>query len=82
MTMIENDSCAKIVDSDAPQDNSPHSTEATRNDTVKITTIEAIEIGHASNVLRKACDLVSEAYGLINGDDIARKYLDIDATVT
>ena len=82
MTMVENDSCAKIVDSEASQDNSPHSAEATRNDAAKLTTIEAIEIGHASDVLRKAYDLVCEAYDLINGDEIARKYLDIDATVT
>ena len=82
MTMIENDSCAKIVDSDAPQDNSPHSAEDTCNDAAKLTAIEAIEIGHASDVLRKAYDLVCEAYDLINRDEIARKYLDIDATVT
>ena len=82
MTMVENDSCAKIVDSEASQDNSPHSAEATRNDAAKLTTIEAIEIGHASDVLRKAYDLVCEAYDLINGAEITRKYLDIDATVT
>ena len=82
MTMVENNSCAKIVDSEASQDNSPHSEEATRNDAAKLTTIEAIEIGHASDVLRKAYDLVCEAYDLINGDEIACKYLDIDATVT
>ena len=82
MTMVENNSCAKIVDSEASQDNSPHSAEATRNDAAKLTTIKAIEIGHASDVLRKAYDLVCEAYDLINGDEIARKYLDIDATVT
>ena len=72
----------EIVDSETPRDHAPHCAEDTRNDAAKLTTIEAIEIGHASDVLRKACDLVSEAYDLINGDEIARKYLDIDATVT
>ena len=72
----------EIVDSEASQDNSPHSAKAAFNDATKLTTIEAIEIGHSSDVLRKAYDLVNEAYDLINGDDIARKYLDIDATVT
>ena len=43
---------------------------------------EAIEIGHSSEVLKRAYDLVSEAYALINDDEIARKYLDLDATVT
>lgn len=72
----------EIVDSEASQDNLPHSAKAAFNDATKLTTIEAIEIGHSSDVLRKAYDLVSEAYDLINGDEIARKYLDIDATVT
>ena len=72
----------EIVDSEALQDNALHGAEAACNDAAKLTTIEAIEIGHASDVLRKAYDLVCEAYDLINGDDIARKYLDIDTTIT
>ena len=72
----------EIVDSDVPQDNALQSVQAVCNDAAKLTTTEAIEIGHASAVLRKAYDLVCEAYDLINGDEIARKYLDIDATVT
>ena len=71
----------EIVDSETPLDNAPHGAEVACNDAAKLTTIEAIEIGHASDVLRKAYDLVCEAYDLINGDEIARKYLDIDATV-
>ena len=47
-----------------------------------LSTTEAIEIGHSSEVLKKAYELVSEAYKLINEDEIARKYLDLDATVT
>jgi len=47
-----------------------------------LSTTEAIEIGHSSEVLKRAYDLVSEAYNLINDDEIARKYLDLDATVT
>lgn len=72
----------EIVDSDVPQDNALQSVQAVCNDAAKLTTTEAIEIGHSSAVLRKAYDLVCEAYDLINGDEIARKYLDIDATVT
>ena len=82
MTMLENDSCAKIVDSETPRDNAQHGAEVACNDVAKLTTTEAIEIGHASDILRKAYDLVGEAYDLINGDEIACKYLDIDATVT
>ena len=47
-----------------------------------LSTTEAIEIGHSSEVLKKAYELVSEAYKLINEDEIARKYLDLDARVT
>lgn len=47
-----------------------------------LSTTEAIEIGHSSDVLKRAYDLVSEAYDLINSDEIAKKYLDLDATVT
>ena len=47
-----------------------------------LSTTEAIEIGHSSDVLKIAYDLVSEAYALINNDNIAKKYLDLDATVT
>ena len=72
----------EIVDSEAPRDNALHGVEAVCNDAAKLTTIEAIEIGHASDILKKAYDLVGEAYDLINGDEIACKYLDIDATVT
>lgn len=72
----------EIVDSEALQDNALHGVQAACNDAAKLTTIEAIEIVHASDVLRKAYDLVGEAYDLINGDEIAHKYLDIDATVT
>lgn len=72
----------EIVDSEVPQDNALHGVQTACNDAAKLTITEAIEIGHASDVLRKAYDLVGEAYGLINGDEIARKYLDIDATVT
>ena len=81
--MVEdNKDRVEIVDSKAPQDNALHGVEAACNAAAKLTTTEAIEIGHASAVLRKAYDLVCEAYDLINGDEIARKYLDIDATVT
>lgn len=47
-----------------------------------LSTTEAIEIGYSSDVLKRAYDLVSEAYDLINDDEIACKYLDFDATVT
>ena len=47
-----------------------------------LSTTEAIEIRHSSDVLKIAYDLVSEAYALINNDNIAKKYLDLDATVT
>lgn len=52
------------------------------DDIVKLTTTEAIEIGHSSDVLKRAYELVSEAHDLINNDETARKYLDLDATVT
>lgn len=47
-----------------------------------LSTTEAIEIGHSSEVLKRAYELVSEAHDLINNDEIAKKYLDLDATVT
>jgi len=47
-----------------------------------LSTTEAIEIGHSSDVLKRAYELVGKAYDLINNDEIARKYLDLDATVT
>lgn len=47
-----------------------------------LSAIEAIEIGHSSDVLKRAYELVSEAHDLINNDEIAKKYLDLDATVT
>ena len=47
-----------------------------------LSTTEAIEIGHSSDVLKRAYDLVHEACDLIGNDEIAKKYLDLDATVT
>lgn len=47
-----------------------------------LSTTEAIEIGHSSDVLKRAYELVGEAYDLITNDEIAKKYLDLDATVT
>ena len=71
------------VDDKAMQDNAQQSAEeSASNDMVKLTATEAIEIRHSSEVLKKAYDLVSEAYDLINNDEIAKKYLDLDAAVT
>lgn len=73
----------ELADGKAMQDNTQQSAEeSASNNMVKLTATEAIEIGHSSGVLKRAYDLVSEAYNLINDDEIARKYLDLDATVT
>ena len=73
----------ELADGKAMQGNAQQSAEeSASNGIVKLTATEAIEIGHSSDVLKIACDLVSEAYALINNDAIAKKYLDLDATVT
>jgi len=73
----------ELADEKAMQDNAQQSVEkSVNNNTIKLTATEAIEIGHSSDVLKRAYDLVSKAYDLINNDEIARKYLDLDATVT
>ena len=51
-------------------------------DCPKMTIKQAIEIGHASDVLEKAYKLVLEAYSLISHDEVARKYLHLSATVS
>ena len=54
------------------------SSSTVENDAMPIlSTIEAIEIGHSSDVLKKAHYLVSEAYDLISHDKIVKKYLDL-----
>ena len=71
-----------LVDDDVVQD-AVAMQNAEKNAGEKVlSTTEAIEIGHSSDVLKRAYDLVSEAYDLINSDEIAKKYLDLDATVT
>lgn len=73
----------ELVNDKAMQDNAQQNAEeSTGNNIVNLTTTEAIEIGHSSDVLKRAYELVGKAYDLINNDEIARKYLDIDATVT
>ena len=73
----------ELVNDKAMQDNAYQNTEeSTGNNIVNLTTTEAIEIGHSSDVLKRVYELVGKAYDLINNDEIARKYLDIDATVT
>ena len=73
----------ELVNDKAMQDNAQQNAEeSTGNNIVKLTTTEAIEIGHSSDVLKRTYELVDKAYDLINNDEIARKYLDIDATVT
>ena len=72
----------ELVNDKAMQDNAQQNAEeSTGNNIVKLTTTEAIEIGHSSDVLKRTYELVDKAYDLINNDEIARKYLDIDATV-
>ena len=40
-----------------------------------------MEIAHSSETLKKAYDLVSQAYDLINKDKVARQYIDFNAKV-
>lgn len=73
----------ELADGKAMQDNAQQSAEVSASsNAVKLTVTEAIEIGHSSDVLKRAYELVGEAYDLIANDEIARKYLDLDATVT
>ena len=73
----------ELADGKAMQDNAQQNAEeSASNNTVTLTATEAIEIGHSSDVLKRAYELVSEAYRLINEDEIARKHLDLDTTVT
>lgn len=41
-----------------------------------------MEIARSSEVLRRAYELVSQAYNLINNDKVARKYINFNAKVT
>lgn len=71
------------VDNSTVQGNEQQNAEESASDNiVKLTTTEAIEIGYSSDVLKRAYELVGEAHDLIANDEIARKYLDLDATVT
>lgn len=71
---LEDDS---VVQDDVDMQNAEKSADAE-----VLSTTEAIEIGHSSDVLKRAYELVGEAHDLIANDEIARKYLDLDATVT
>ena len=73
----------ELADDKAMQNNAQQIAEESESSSIdKLTTTEAMEIGHSSDVLKRAYELVGEAYDLINDDAIARKYLDLDATVT
>ena len=81
--MTQDDTMKMELAGDKAMQNAQQSAEVSASSSiVKLTSTEAIEIGHSSDVLKRAYDLVSEAYNLINDDEIARKYLDLDATVT
>lgn len=41
-----------------------------------------MEIAHSSEVLKKAYEMVSEAYKLVNSDEVARKYIHFHSEVT
>ena len=81
--MTNNDEVRIELEDDSVVQDAVAMQNAEKNADVKVlSTTEAIEIGHSSEVLKTAYELVSEAYNLINNDEIARKYLDLDATVT
>ena len=81
--MTDNDEVRIELEDDSVVQDAVAMQNAEKNADVEVlSTTEAIEIGHSSEVLKKAYELVSEAYNLINNDEIARKYLDLDATVT
>jgi viroplasmin and RNaseH domain-containing protein len=81
--MTQEDTMKMELAGDKAMQNAQQSAEeSASNNTVKLTATEAIEIGHSSDVLKRAYELVGEAYDLIANDEIARKYLDLDATVT
>ena len=81
--MTNNDEVRIELEDDSVVQDAVAMQNAEKNADVEVlSTTEAIEIGHSSEVLKKAYELVSEAYKLINEDEIARKYLDLDATVT
>lgn len=81
--MTNNDEVRIELEDDSVVQDAVAMQNAEKNADVEVlSTTEAIEIGHSSEVLKKAYELVSEAYNLINNDEIAKKYLDLDATVT
>ena len=81
--MTNNDEVRIELEDDSVVQDAVAMQNAEKNADVEVlSTTEAIEIGHSSEVLKKAYELVSEAYDLINNDEIAKKYLDLDATVT
>lgn len=81
--MTDNDEVRIELEDDSVVQDAVAMQNAEKNaDAEVLSTTEAIEIGHSSEVLKKAYELVSEACKLINEDEIARKYLDLDATVT
>ena len=41
-----------------------------------------MEIAHSSEVMKKAYEMVSEAYNLVNSDKVARKYIHFHSEVT
>lgn len=41
-----------------------------------------MEIAHSSEVLKKAYEMVSDAYKLVNSDKVARKYIHFDSQIT
>lgn len=81
--MTNNDEVRIELEDDSVVQDAVAMQNAEKNADVEVlSTTEAIEIGHSSEVLKRAYELVSEAYNLINEDEIARKHLDLDATVT
>lgn len=81
--MTNNDEVRIELEDDSAVQDAVATQNAEKNaDAEVLSTTEAIEIGHSSEVLKKAYELVSKAHDLINNDEIAKKYLDLDATVT
>lgn len=81
--MTNNDEVRIELEDDSVVQDAVAMQNAEKNADVEVlSTTEAIEIGHSSDVLKRAYELVSEAHDLINNDEIAKKYLDLDATVT
>ena len=64
----EKDKCISIPD-EKPQEKDPSPTKV------------LMEIAHSSETLKKAYDLVCQAYDLINKDKVARQYIDFNAKV-